>query len=128
ESVWSDGNGGGPKAPGFASLPSGRSAGATPLVLDGEVVALLYADDGREGSVPASWRDAVQIVATHATACLAYLTAARTAQAMRLLSTPAGAPASPATSPEDDSGARRYARLLLSEIRLYNEGEVQLGR
>jgi hypothetical protein len=128
EPVWSAGNGGGPKAPAFASLPSGRSAVATPLVLGGEVVAVLYADDGREGSVSASWRDSVQILATHATACLAYLTAARTAQAMQLLTNPAGAPASPATSPEDDSGARRYARLLLSEIRLYNEVEVQLGR
>jgi len=38
-------------------------------------------------------------------------------------------PASPAaSSTEDDQGARRYARLLVSEIKLYNEGAVRMGR
>ena len=28
----------------------------------------------------------------------------------------------------DEGGARRYARLLISEIKLYNEGAVRVGR
>ena len=36
------------------------------------------------------------------------------------------ATAGPAT--EDDSSARRYARLLVSEIKLYNEAAVRAGR
>jgi hypothetical protein len=32
------------------------------------------------------------------------------------------------TSPEEDSSARRYARLLVSEIKLYNEAAVRAGR
>ena len=34
----------------------------------------------------------------------------------------------PATSEEDDGSARRYARLLVSEIKLYNEAAVRTGR
>jgi hypothetical protein len=33
-----------------------------------------------------------------------------------------------ASSTEDDQSARRYARLLVSEIKLYNESAVRLGR
>jgi hypothetical protein len=34
----------------------------------------------------------------------------------------------PAASEEDDGSARRYARLLVSEIKLYNEAAVRTGR
>ena len=58
---------------------------------------------------------------------MAYLTAVRTAQAMQTMQL--SSPASPAASPtEEDQGARRYARLLVSEIKLYNEGAVRMGR
>jgi hypothetical protein len=123
EIVRSDGNGSGPKPPAFAKLTAGRRAMAVPLVLEGHPVALLYADDGPEGTVATSWQDSVQALARHASACLAYLTASRTVQAMRLLANQSTA--SPAT---DDEDARRYARLLVSEIRLYNEAAVRLGR
>jgi hypothetical protein len=33
-----------------------------------------------------------------------------------------------ARSADDDTSARRYARLLVSEIKLYNEGAVRVGR
>jgi hypothetical protein len=59
---------------------------------------------------------------------LAHLTAVRTADALRR---PAPAAAQPGTSPgaaEDGASARRYARLLLSEIKMYNEAAVQIGR
>jgi hypothetical protein len=44
---------------------------------------------------------------------------------------PPAEPAEPAVSSEDDARqeeARRFARLLVSEIKLYNEDEVERGR
>lgn len=118
-----------PPAPAFAGLPQGRAAMAVPLKLGPQVVGVLYADEGVDGETLAGWREAVQILGRHASACLAFLTAARTAQAMRLMSEGAAA-ASPAgrTAEEQDQGARRYARLLVSEIKLYNEAAVRVGR
>ena len=123
-------NNGGPAAPGFASLPSGRLALAVPFVLDGQSVAVLYADEGADGKAPSSWPEVVQILGHHASACVAYLTAVRTAQAMQMM-TGADVPAAePGREPEPDEaqGARRYARLLVSEIKLYNEAQVRMGR
>jgi hypothetical protein len=57
--------------------------------------------------------------------CLAYLTACRTAQAMHYAG---NAPARAAQAADDEGAARRYARLLVSEIRLYHEASVRLGR
>jgi hypothetical protein len=123
--VRSDGNGSAARPPAFAALPSGRAALAVPLVLAGRPVAVLYADEGREGAAPASWHETIEILASHASACLAYLTAARTAQAMQLINAPAAVSA-PDTG--DDSASRRYARLLISEIKMYHEADVRLGR
>ena len=109
------------RAPAFASLPANRAAIAVPMAIGDEPVALLYADDGAgDAAAPASWPEAVQILTSHATVCLAHLTAMRTAEAMQIIS---GAPAS-----DDESGAKRYARLLVSEIKLYNEAAVRAGR
>jgi chemotaxis protein histidine kinase CheA len=134
---------GGPAAPAFASLPPGRAALAVPFVLGGQPVAVLYADEGVEGEAPPGWQETVQVLGRHASACVAYLTAVRTAQAMQLMSgapgTGAGAVRAgiegvPASEPGRDSeqdeaqGARRYARLLVSEIKLYNENQVRMGR
>lgn len=127
---------GGPSAPRFASLAADRAGIAVPIVVGDRTVAVLYADDGGETApeVPASWPEAVQILGRHASACLAHLTAVRTAQAMRM-SAAMGSAASQTTagaqgdsSAEDENGARRYARLLVSEIKLYNEAAVQVGR
>ena len=41
---------------------------------------------------------------------------------------PATPPAAGSAGPEEDSSARRYARLLVSEIKLYNEAAVRTGR
>ena len=82
-------------------------------------------------SVQASgaWREAVQILGRHASALLAYITATKTAQAMHLIG---GAQITPAaleeTADDETQGARRYAKLLVSEIKLYNEGAVRVGR
>ena len=126
--------GAGPTAPAFAELPPDRAAIGVPLLIDGQPIAVLYADDASETApqAPAAWPEAIQILGRHASVNLAHLTAARTAEAMRLsqfapASNPvAGGPT--ASTAEDAASARRYARLLVSEIKLYNEAAVRLGR
>jgi chemotaxis protein histidine kinase CheA len=109
-------------APTFAGLAAGRGAVAVPLMLGEEVVGALYGDDGANGGAPAGWRDSLEILGRHASARLAYLTAVRTAQAVRLMRGEGSG------SSGDPQAARRYAKLLVSEIKLYNEAAVQAGR
>ena len=122
-------------APSFANLPAQRAGLAVPISVGGTSVAVLYADDAplEEPESPASWPEGLQILAAHGSACLAQITAARTAQAVRQMApgvtrTTAAGGAATAASPEEDSSARRYARLLVSEIKLYNEAAVRAGR
>jgi hypothetical protein len=124
----------GPAAPAFAELPPGRAAMAVPLLVGNQPVAVLYVDDAADGTpaAPASWPEAIQILGHHASVTLAHLTAARATEAMRRSIGPAGA-ARPGgqkmpNGAEDGNSARRYARLLVSEIKLYNEAAVQIGR
>jgi hypothetical protein len=116
-------------APAFAELPPGRAAMAVPLLVGNQPVAVLYADDAADGTpaAPASWPEAIQILGRHASVTLAHLTAARAADAMRRSIAPATGQKMP-NGVEDGNTARRYARLLVSEIKLYNEGAVQMGR
>ena len=125
EVVASDGTNGN-VPPVFAGLPPGRQAIAVPFVLDGQPVAVLYADEGSGGCPPASWRDTVQILGRHASAFLGYLTVMRTAEALKMVG--GGADASRQGLEDEQHGARRYARLLVSEIRMYNDGAVRAGR
>ena len=120
----------GSSAPAFALLPPDGVALAVPLVLGGTPVAVLYADERGDGRAPGTWQDNVQILGRHAAACAASITAVRTAQAMRLMSGDSSGAASPVSDPGQDDvhAARRYARLLVSEIKLYNESAVRLGR
>lgn len=129
----------------FAPLPGDRVGYSVPIEIGGQTVALLYGDDGDGASgephlVPSAWPEAMEILARHATLRLETLTALRTVQALsgRGGST-ANAPVATmgaagftapgaATSTESDQSARRYARLLVSEIKLYNESAVRLGR
>jgi hypothetical protein len=115
-------------APAFAALPGDRAGLAVPITVGGQSVAVLYADDGspQEPEAPASWPEAIQILGAHASVCLALTTAVRTTQAMRATAAGAGRAAPP--GPEEDGSARRYARLLVSEIKLYNEAAVRMGR
>jgi hypothetical protein len=94
---------------------------------------VLYADEGSDGQPLASWLETVQILGRHATSVVSSLTAIRTAQAMGFIARTAdratGGEAPPTAANEDEiQGARRYARLLVSEIKLYNEGAVRVGR
>jgi hypothetical protein len=132
ETVSIDGTNG-QTAPMFAGLGTGRRAIAVPFVLDGRPVAVLYADEGSDGQPLASWLETVQILGRHATSVVSSLTAIRTAQAMGFIARTAdratGGEAPPTAANEDEiQGARRYARLLVSEIKLYNEGAVRVGR
>jgi len=121
-------------APAFARLPLDRAGLAVPIVVGGQSVAVLYADDATEAQpeAPASWPEAIQVIAAHASACLEQITAVRTAQALQQVSSGAAGAARPqaagSAGPEEDSSARRYARLLVSEIKLYNEAAVRTGR
>jgi hypothetical protein len=120
-------------APAFAALPGDRAGLAVPIVVGGQAVALLYADNGLAESpeVPASWPEVLEILCSHASTVLSHLTALRTAQAMRLMRPAAdNRPEEPHREMlgEEDRAARRYARLLVSEIKLYNEPAVRIGR
>ena len=114
--------------PTFASLSGDLSALVVPVILSGRAVALVYADNAGKNDIAASWRDGVETLVRHASAHLALLTAMRTVQAMGA-SAPVGTGG--AVRPESDTSdqsARRYARLLVSEIKLYNEAAVRAGR
>lgn len=124
------------KAPGFAALEPDRAGFAAPLRVGNRTVAVLYADDAGEGApaAPAAWPEALELLARHASMHLENLTVTR-AHA----STPAApeVPSVPAVSNGEidaqadganDDAARRYAKLLVSEIKLYNEATVRLGR
>jgi len=71
--------------PAFAALPTAILALAVPLLVGAQPVAILYADDGggAHGRTSSMWGEAIQILSRHASASLAYLTAARTADVLR---------------------------------------------
>jgi hypothetical protein len=123
--------GNGTAAPPFAGLGADRPTLALPIVVGGTVVAVLYADQGGAGeSVRESWSAALEVIARHAARSLEALTAFRAAQVVTGPddSTPSsGHPATPLAS-DDVEGAQRYARLLVSEIKLYHEPDVIAGR
>ncbi len=101
---------------------------ALPILVDGEPVAVLYAEGpgGDPGDGASGWQDALEILAEHASACLALHTAVRTLQAVGIHRESELQSAHPVEA--DGGSARRYARLLVSEIKLYNEAAVRAGR
>src|SRR5207248_6100012 len=120
-------------APPF-DLPDGRRRVAVPIAISGQVVAVLYADEGYErdepGPVAPGWEAAVEILARHAARSLEALTAFKTARAVseRAVSQPATSADTGNRQSDADEAARRYARLLVSEIKLYHEADVVAGR
>jgi hypothetical protein len=143
-------------APAFAELPADRMGLAVPVVVGGRVVAVVYADgvtpDGGDRVVPSPWPEVIEVLARHAGRCLEALTAraagpkggggrptggAVAGASSTGAATAAGgaasahAPASHAqTSMSDDplATARRVARLLVAEIRLFDEAKCREGR
>lgn len=125
------GSGGPIPSPAFAGLEPSHACLAVPIVLAGDVVAVLYGD--HQGSTPApgakSWPEALEILARHAAKCLESLTAVKAARVLT------GAPAgdrgngsSAADAEDPETSAKRYARLLVSEIKLYHEPAVAAGQ
>ncbi|HEY0875116.1 MAG TPA: hypothetical protein VGD94_16700 [Vicinamibacterales bacterium] len=114
------------------AVKNGDRSIAAPLVLDGTSVAVLYVEHDAPPSD--AWSHAIELLARYASARLAYLTAWRAAQAHQRLgpaatSTSAGPAVAPETQGDNaELSARRYARLLVSEIKLYNEAAVREGR
>jgi hypothetical protein len=116
-------------APPFARLPADRTGVAAPIMIGGRPVAVLYADGGTTDASPEGMAAAIDMLVRHASAVIALRTAMRTLDVVN------GGPLDgsgngdgAADDGSDDQGARRYARLLVSEIKLYNEAAVRAGR
>jgi hypothetical protein len=99
---------------------------AVPVLVDAEPVGVLYADDDGdlERAVPSAWPERIEVLVRHAGRCLESLT-------VRRASAPAPAPAKAVSTDAkrtDEEGAQRFARLLVSEIKLYHAPLVDEGR
>ena len=131
KTVVTSGSPGGVAAPAFAGLPAEGLGVAVPVQLCGEVVALLYADRGvptGQAEPPSpTWPDQIELLTRYAAVSLEALTAFKTARLLAGSPVEAPAPADSVT-PDDVESARRYARLLVSEIKLYHEDAVADGR
>ncbi len=117
---------------GTSVLSEGRESFTAPLTLFGETVAVVYADRGdgqRTAGTSGAWRETIEVLASHAARALEALTAIKTARSIAGVGAVSGNHSSSADDTEDaDSSARRYARLLVSEIKLYHESAVAAGR
>ena len=86
--------------------------------------------------MPSNWPELAEILARHAGRCLELLTISRAtalvagAQDERSSQTRPGPEEAFALADEqrEEESARRYARLLISEIKLYHEAAVEQGR
>jgi len=123
-------------APRMAHLEDGCACLAAPIVMGGQVVAVLYADNGPapaaepERRESRGWPDALEMMTRHAARCLESLTAFSAARALSGQAPPVSPDAQPSSGlmSDDDDAARRYARLLVSEIKLYHEAAVATGQ
>jgi hypothetical protein len=99
---------------------------AVPLALAGQTVAVLYASASRSPGPQFPGPHAIELLARHAAKCLESVTAFKTARAL----TDRADAAQPGGSDEAEEhvSALRYARLLVSEIKLYHEAAVIEGR
>jgi hypothetical protein len=125
--------------PGFETLPPDRMGLAVPVIVGGRVVAVVYGDavtaDGHERHVPSCWPELIEVLARHAGRCLEAL-AQRSKNQSASGATGAAAsgaePSGPSAMMQITDGvsaaARRTARLLVSEIRLFHEPAVNEGR
>jgi hypothetical protein len=114
----------------FASLPDGRVGMALPLRVGGRTVAVLYADDlgATTPSVPNPWPEALEILTRHAGRSLELLTLSRACGSISESRSEPATVVMTGVTPEQEESARRYARLLVSEIKLYHEDAVNAGR
>jgi hypothetical protein len=87
-----------------------------PIAISGETIGELYAEGADEASL--------EILTRHAARSLESVTAFKTARA---LARQANAPDT-AHATDEEASAQRYARLLVSEIKLYHESDAAAGR
>jgi hypothetical protein len=118
-------------APPFKDLPAGQGSVAVPIMLGGQGVAVLYADQGSTKPAERLSAGALELLAGYAGRCLEALTAIKAARVLtegtevqRMGSGRTGGDG----ASEESAAARRYARLLVSEIKLYHEADVMTGR
>jgi len=81
--------GGASEPPGFAALDSAHACFAVPLVLAGQVVAVLYADQqgSSQATTTGSWPEALELLTRHAARCIEALTAMKAARTYTGLTT-----------------------------------------
>lgn len=103
---------------GSVAIPA-DATGIIPIAISGHTVAALYADQATP---------ALEILARHAARCLESLTAFKAARAALAISAAEHADSTGDATADEDAAARRYARLLVSEIKLYHESDVVAGR
>ena len=127
-------------------LPDGRERVALPIPMSGQVVAVLYADQGAaddsDRDVAIAWPSTLEVLTRHAARSLEAQTAFKAARilterpdvaAPEIQGIFTGSPAASDAPPyepragNDEEAARRYARLLVSEIKLYHEPAVAAG-
>jgi hypothetical protein len=104
-------------------------ASVIPIDIGGETVAVLRAERaGGTSNAASGWPDPnLELLVRHAARCLESVTAFKAARAALVQPNGTQESADDATADEDAS-ARRYAKLLVSEIKLYHEPEVIAGR
>jgi hypothetical protein len=125
-----------PALPPFAHDAGARHAIALPVTVGGAVVAVLYGDAPRldRPSDSSRWPAMLDVLARHASRVLEAMTVQQAAGLSLPRPVARGThgtvpgPLEQAGSGGDEDAARRYARLLLSEIRMYNEPLVDAGR
>jgi len=109
-----------------------------PLEISGQTVAVLYfqntesvaanAEPGTPNREPGTPNPALEILARHAARCLESITAFKAARAALANAGDDASGTSDESSADEDAAARRYAKLLVSEIKLYHEPDVVAGR
>jgi len=110
--------------PAFARPGTDRTGAALPVMIGGRAVAVVYTDGGSTPAPDGAF-ETIDLLVRHASTVVALRTATRTLDVLRGVSPdgPGGG-----DSLGDDQGARRFARLLISEIKMYNEAAVRAGR
>lgn len=109
--------------PWFTGAAVGAELHAFPLSLQRDVVAVLYTEGGNPVTL--------EILARHAARVLESLTAFKAARAVAGAPSVAEARATAeisAPAGDDETAARRYAQLLVSEIKLYHSDAVEAGQ
>jgi len=100
---------------------------ALPLEVGGAAVAVLYADGFDEAARAGGCVQRLEALGRHASRTLEALTALKAART--LVQAPGDHPSANGSGADDaDSSAKRYAKLLVSEIKLYHEPAVVAGR